>query len=515
MNHEAGETHEEGMRERLKLASDPYRPAYHYLPPSNWMNDPNGTFFWQGRYHLFYQYNPHEAHHGGRTGTIHWGHTVSENLVDWEDLPIALTPTPDGPDMDGCFSGTAFAGPGGVPTIIYHGVPGGICLATSTDDMLVHWEKHPANPVILTPGPDDPYKVDGAPCGWVEGDTCYAITGNSSHDAFDGREPDRAYLFKSDDMAHWEYMHPFYEGGVYTERGEDCAVPDFFPLGDKHVLLFASHRRGPHYYVGSYADNKFIPEHHRRMAFGETNFTARPGILNECQTLLDDNNRRILFTRISEARYGCVQRASGWAGIMALPSVLSLAADNHLLVEPVPELESLRSEHQHIADLAIAPDSIVPLDPVTGNRLEIRAVFEWDDAEEFGLVVCCSPGGEEQTQIRFNANPNHYYRREIPPLRELILDVTRSSTRPDINNRESQRCHAAHVAGEPVELRVFIDRSVVEVFVNGGRYYLAKRIYPARPDSVGVRVFARGGKATLRSLDAWQMKAIWPLDENG
>jgi beta-fructofuranosidase len=100
-------------------------------------------------------------------------------------------------------------------------------------------------------------------------------------------------------------------------------------------------------------------------------------------------------------------------------------------------------------------------------------------------------------------------------LRELVLDVTRSSTRPDINNRESQRCHAAHAAGEPVELRVFIDHSVVEVFVNGGRYYLAKRIYPARPDSVGVRVFARGGKATLRSLDAWQMKAIWPLDENG
>ncbi|MDP7399816.1 MAG: hypothetical protein QF541_23325 [Lentisphaeria bacterium] len=56
---------------------------------------------------------------------MHWGHTVSENLVDWVDLPIALTPTPDGPDMDGCFSGTAFVGPGGVPTIIYHGVPGG------------------------------------------------------------------------------------------------------------------------------------------------------------------------------------------------------------------------------------------------------------------------------------------------------------------------------------------------------------------------------------------------------
>ena len=58
---------------RLKLASDPYRPAYHFLAPHNWLNDPNGTIFWKGRYHLFYQHNPYGAYHGGATGTIHWG----------------------------------------------------------------------------------------------------------------------------------------------------------------------------------------------------------------------------------------------------------------------------------------------------------------------------------------------------------------------------------------------------------------------------------------------------------
>jgi beta-fructofuranosidase len=99
----------------------------------------------------------------------------------------------------------------------------------------------------------------------------------------------------------------------------------------------------------------------------------------------------------------------------------------------------------------------------------------------------------------------------MPPLRELVLDVTRSSTGSDVLNRESQRCHVRHPARGPLELHVFIDRSVVEVFVNDGRCDLAKRIYPARHDSVGVHVFAIGGSATLRSLDAWQIGAVWPL----
>jgi beta-fructofuranosidase len=145
--------------ERIPLADDPHRPAYHYLPPCKWMNDPNGTIYWKGCYHLFYQHNPDGPWHGN----IHWGHASSEDLVHWTDHPISLAPGPDGPDRDHCYSGAAFVNAEGVPTHIYHGVPDGICLATSTDDLLLEWEKHPANPIIPDPGPGGEYVVRGAP----------------------------------------------------------------------------------------------------------------------------------------------------------------------------------------------------------------------------------------------------------------------------------------------------------------------------------------------------------------
>ncbi|MBI2941927.1 MAG: glycoside hydrolase family 32 protein [Chloroflexi bacterium] len=485
------------------------------------MNDPNSTIYWQGRYHVFYQYNPDGAYHGN----IHWGHASSADLVHWTDHPIALAPTPGGPDRDHCYSGAAFVNKEGVPTFIYHGVPDGICLATSQDDLLVNWEKHPANPIIPNPAPSDEFQIGGAPCAWVEVDTYYAVTGNSI--CF----PDRAYLFTSKDLARWEYLHPFYEGGFFTDGGtEDCGCPDFFPLGNKHVLLFTSHRRGAQCYVGTYANHRFVPERHVRFAFGEW---GRPGIFCEGLTLLDGKGRRILFGRLHEARYGYIQRASGWAGMLALPIVLSLSDDGNLLMEPAPELEVLRRERVHLSDIPLGPDSTVPLAGLGGDRLEIRAVFEWGDAEEFGVKVCCSPDGEEQTLIRVNKNPWARYRpatgatsggesvtarpitgRDTPNpramRRELILDVTRSSVNPEVSDRESQQCTVVLSDGQPLELRVFVDRSVVEVFADN-RHYLAKRIYPARPDSLGVQVFALGGSATLRSLDAWQMAAIWPV----
>jgi beta-fructofuranosidase len=494
--------------QRLRFASDPYRPAYHFLAPSCWMNDPNGTIFWKGRYHLFYQYNPHGAY----WASPYWGHAVSTDLVHWADLPPALAPERNHADEAGCFSGTAFADRDGTVSVIYYGNPHGICIARSRDDMLVQWEKHPANPVIPHPTHGEEYRVYD-PCAWLEGDTYYALSGSITPARplgaqTDGR--DVAYLFSSKDLTHWDYLHPFYEGGRFTAGGEDCAVPQFFPFGDKHMLLFASHSWGAQCYVGDYRDHRLYPLQHKRLV--NRTGAGRIGVFNEGLSLLDGAGRRILFGRISEGRYGHVQRASGWSGIFALPMLLSLDGSGELRMEPVPELVTLRRYPLHATDVRLESGKRIAIEGASGDRMEIRALFEWEDAEEFGLRLACSGCREEETLIRFNTNPNkkNTPADKIGEQREVVLDTTRSSTNTDACARESQSRDINLPYGEPVELRVFLDRSVVEVFVNS-REYLAKRIYPSHPQGQVVELFAVGGRATARSVDVWRMEAIWPV----
>ena len=470
---------------RQPMAADPYRPLFHFSAPANYLGDPNGTIFWKGKYHLFYQYNPDGAFDNSKR--MHWGHAVSEDLVHWSDLPIALTPTPGGPDRRGCWSGGAVNN-NGVPTLIYYGHPEGNCIATS-DDNLITWEKHPANPVIPYPPEEDSWRPFD-PCAWQEGGTWYSLSGGKLDSA-----GDTAFLCQSKDLVHWEYMHPFYISELDKAPESDCAVPDFFPLGDRYMLLFASHERGVQYYIGCYANHRFFPDLHGRMNFGD--FGVESGHLCAGFTLLDGMNRRIFFGWIPEGRREIVQRAAGWAGIMSLPRILSLSDDGTLEIAPVPELAVLRGNYRQLTYLSISPDTAIPLEGINGDCLEILATFEMGTAEALGITVCCSPDEDEQTLIFYDRADKC-----------LVLDTNRSSVNPDVVSHGVQRGPLELAADEPLALHIFVDRSVIEVFANN-RQCLTKRIYPARKDSRGVQLFARGGRARLMSIDVWNMASIW------
>ena len=469
---------------------DPYRPEYHFLPPANWMNDPNGVIQWEGQYHLFYQYNPN----GPFWGTIHWGHAVSADLVHWTDLPIALAPTPGGPDEGGCWSGCA-VDDGGIPTLIYTGVyPQRPCVATSDDDLLT-WEKYAGNPVIAEPpeGLDVVGFRDHSV--WREADVWYQVIGSGIKDVGGA-----ALLYRSPDLIHWEYLHPLLVGDkgpddpVWTRTMWEC--PDFFSVGDKYVLVISAlgtkGNQDPYtlYFVGTYADHTFVPEVVRRLDFGDALFYAP-------QTFLDARGRRIMWGWVREGRSDESQRAAGWAGTMSLPRILSLRSDGLLGVEPAPELEMLRGEHRRFADVAVMPTSAVPLDGVRGDCLEIIAEFEPGGAEEFGLTVCRAPDGVEETRILYDSVGGR-----------LIVDRERSSLSPDVDSGVHEGPLDLY-PGEPLSLHVFLDRSVIEVYANG-RACLTSRVYPSRPDSLGLALFARGGTAHLTSLDIWQLTSIWP-----
>lgn len=472
---------------REQVARDPHRPQYHFVPPANWMNDPNGLIQWQGQYHLFYQYNPH----GPFWGTIHWGHAMSPDLVHWQHLPIALSPTPGAADEDGCWSGCA-VDDNGVPTLIYSGARNGVqrtCLATSTDNLLT-WEKHLGNPVIPDP-PNLDLVAYRDHCVWREDGTWYQVIGAGINGV-----GGTVLLYRSYDLRRWEYLHPLLIGDVQQQEplwsGSMWECPSFFPLGDKHVLLVSvwdkERLHYTAYFVGTYADHRFFPERVGKFDFGDHHFYAP-------QTMLDDQGRRIVFGWIQEARSVEAQKRAGWSGVMSLPREVSLRSDGTLHVAPVRELQQLRGAHDRWTDLPI--DQTPALLPnIRGDALEIIAEIDPGDAAEVGIKVRAAVDGSEETIIAYDRINNR-----------LLINRQRASLAHDTQQHEQGGLLVLAV-DEPLRLHVFIDRSVIEVFANGC-VCLTSRVYPRHPESLGVGVFASSGTAQLRVLDMWSMRSIW------
>ncbi|MBD3176810.1 MAG: hypothetical protein GF320_16650 [Armatimonadia bacterium] len=450
---------------RLQLLEDPHRPAYHFAAPEGYCFpfDPNGAIFWNGRYHLCYIYQDGGVHH--------WGHVSSTDLLHWRHHPPALTVAPGDPDR-GIFSGNCFINKDGQATILYHGLEVGNCIATSSDTQLDTWTKLSSNPIVPHPPADAPFS-SWDPHGWLEGDTYYAIFGGT-----------RASIFKARTLDDWEYVGDLLAHTVEgVDLREDISCADFFRLGDKHVLVCISHRLGCRYFTGEWRDEQFYPEVHERMSWVDNAYFAP-------ESLVDDRGRRIMWAWIFDGRTEKTYRRSGWSGTMSLPRVLTLRDDGRLGMEPIEELDRLRYNGVTVGDVDVPSDGLVLLEDVQGSCIEIDLEMA-SDAPRFGLEVCRSPRGEERTRV--------YYDREAG---ELAIDTRASSLGEGPKSVEAGPLELG--PGEALELRVYIDKSVVEVFANG-RQAVMRRIYPTRADSVGVALFAEGGAATARGVRSWEM----------
>ena len=478
-----------------QLSSDPYRPIYHYVNPEGRLNDPNGLCYWQGRYHLFYQAYPPED------PRQHWGHAVSDDLVHWTDLPLAIYPGIE----EACYSGSALVEEDRV-IAIYHGTRAGNMVAVSDDPLLLNWEKVPGNPVIPMVEPDPmgrPYRVYD-PCIWKEDDGYYSLSGSYWDGPIFGDCRMVQHLFFSQDLTRWVYLGPFVDRDIYTSAGEDAAVPYFWPIGDKHILIFASHQRGSQYLLGDYdaLHHKFKPFAHGRFNFG----SIQPGGVHAPSATPDGRGGIYVIHNINAGK-----PTEGWDGIMSMVRLLTLSDDGTVAIEPVHTVESLRYAHRHVGETAMPANREVVLEGIGGNSIELAVEVEPQDAREVSVNVLRSGDGDELTSIRFYrrghlATAEHSRRGDR--MDAVAIDTSRSSVLPDVMARSEEVAPFKLREGEPLRLRVFIDKSVVEVFVNG-RQCLALRVYPGREDSIGVSVRAQGSDATLRSLDAWQMKSIW------
>jgi beta-fructofuranosidase len=479
--------------ERRRLSADPHRPLYHFLPPANWMNDPNGLIQWRGQYHMFYQCNPYHPYFGD----MHWGHAVSPDLVHWNDLPIALEPTPGAADHFDCFSGCAVDA-AGVPTLVYTGIseyPTGHrnrypvpltaqvqCIATGDDELLT-WRRYAGNPVITAPAELDLVGFRD-PFVWREKGRWQALVGAGIRGVGGS-----VLRYRSDDLRRWDYAGPLVSSGQ-IESGEMWECPNFFPRGEQHVLIVSSYPpRAVRHLTGAYDGNAFTPRS-KGLLHGEGCFYAP-------QTFRDARGRRLMFGWLPEGRTIDAQRRAGWAGVMSLPQVLSPGPSGGPWVEPAPEVDTLRKQNWQWRGSLTRETPAAWLNEVQGDCLEIiLRVEQSPDAGVWGLTLRRSPDGVEETRIEYE-----------PVSRLLRIDRQRASLDP-----ETDRSDATLVLDGSEnavrELRVFLDRSVIEVYT-GGRC-LTSRIYPTRLDSLGVGLIHDAASLSIRALDIWTLGRIWP-----
>jgi len=458
-------------------SQDIHRPTYHFLPAANWMNDPNGVIQWKGRYHLFFQYNPDGAYHAN----MHWGHAVSDDLVHWEELPIAIAPTPNSPDQAGIWSG-CMVDDGGIPTAIYTGVNDDYsrqvqCLAFGNEDLL-RWTKHSGNPVLSEiPAHCFQSRDFRDPFVWRADDGWY-MTLSGHINGVGGA----ALLYRSDDLRDWQYLHPLFVGDS-ARHGYNFECVNFFPLGEKWVMIISSMFDGGGAtvlaLVGRYKNQRFFPE-------SETVYDAGYGYAP--LTHVDDQGRRLIWAWLREGRSVDQQRAAGWSGVQAIPRVLSLDERNRLCSEPVPELKALRGAHHHFSGADLGAGVL----PISGLALDIEVEFDASQSETCGIELARSPDGREKVAITYDASSE-------------ALRVTRQYA-GEVGELDSEAQGLAHRldAGENLRLRILLDGSVIEVIAND-RARVTSRFYPSEATSQGLRVI---NPAAAISLDVWEMASI-------
>ncbi len=470
---------QQALRERL--ADDPHRPGYHLTAPAHWLNDPNGLIQYDGTYHLFYQYNPGGPFHG----SIHWGHATSDDLLTWTDQPVALAPDPDGPDRDGCWSGCAVVDDDGTPTILYTGGRGRDqlpCLATAANEELTGWNRDPRNPIIETVPVDPPLlETDNWAaefrdhCVWQADGVWYHLIGAGLEDG-----GGVVLLYRGESLDSWEYVGPLLSG-EYNRPFTVWECPELLEF-DGRQLLHVSNYETVRYVVGT-ADLEapdFAVEHEGIIDHG---------CLYAPQSLETDNGRQLMWGWLKPDRTVDAQWDAGWSGCFSLPRELSLDAEGRLRQHPAGELRELRDRHVAV-ETTLADGDFTELS-LSGNCYELSLTAECDPDATLELGVFESPARSERTTIRYDGTA-------------VGVDRSESSHSHEIGTDEQR----VDVPGETLDLQVFVDGSVLELFING-RECLTCRVYPTRRDADGVSLSAVGGDVVVE-LDGWELLPTFP-----
>jgi beta-fructofuranosidase len=407
-------------------------------------------------------------------------------MIHWQDHPIALFPEDGSGDAMGCWSGCIVADEG-VPSALYTGFVSPeetpVMLARAEDPGLSRWTKSPHNPVIGAP-PNGVIQTDFRdPYVWREGELWKMVMGAGMENG-----ESSVLLYQSENLVDWEYCGVLFERKVDSVRMWEC--PNFFQLGDHYVLMVSlfPNAKGVYYYVGDYDGNTFTP-------ITEGYFDAGPSLYAPHVRCFPDG-RTILFGWLMEQRTDVAIETAGWAGVQSIPRELTLDVEGHLVSKPIAESLSLRHQGQAFTDLVLEVGKAEVL-PVHGRHLELDLVME-PSGGGVNLGVLASPEDEEVTWIRLD------FEKHL-----LILDTTQSSLSGELRTG-LQTIALPEKRGAEIALKVFVDGSVIEAWVDG-RVALTGRAYPTQPDAHRLILLAQSEETCIKTLEVWELEAIWPV----
>ncbi|ONM12534.1 invertase cell wall4 [Zea mays] len=481
------------------------RTAYHFQPAKNWQN---GPMYYNGMYHLFYQYNPHGALWG--VGNLSWGHSVSGDLVNWAALDTALDPTSPF-DANGCWSGSATILPGGTPAILYTGIDANgeqvqnvAFPRDPADPLLRRWDKPGYNPVIPLPADVPGDKFRDPSTAWLGRDGLWRVAVSA-----EVRGVASTLVYRSADFLRWERAPA--AAPLHASRAAGMVeCPDLFPVkeegddgdgqgldasasgaGLRHVLkLSVMDTLQDYYMVGRYDDaaDAFVPAEPergddvrgwRRLDYGHTfprklwldedGKQLRQWPVEEIETL---RRKRVVLRRGTALATGGMNEIVGVAGSQAD-------------VEVAFKVSSLAGAE------ALDPNWLLDPQKLCGEK----GASVPGGVGPFGLIVMASSDLREHTAVFFRAFRYH----------------GRSSTRAGVYKPPYGGFVDVDVEEhETINLRTLIDHSVVESFGADGRMCITARVYPEHAETSNNHMFVfNNGTGTVEvyKLEAWELAA--------
>ncbi|MDP2889499.1 MAG: glycoside hydrolase family 32 protein [Bacteroidota bacterium] len=452
-----------------------HRPQFHFTPEKNWHNDPNGLVYYDGEYHLFYQYNPF----GNEWGYMHWGHAVSTNLVNWEHLPIALFPDNDSKDKDSC---TAFSGSGLVDhnnvtglqkgdektiLLFYTSQKCGQRLAYSNDKGRT-WLKYEKNPIIAFDETDD---ARDPKVLWHEPSKQYVMVLYRRPNNDDKQKGISFYTSKN--LIDWEYKNHivgFYECPDLVE------LPVNRRADDKKWVLFDGDGS---YLIGLFDGEKFISETPKLQSDFGANYYATQTWSN----IPESDGRTIQIAWMKGAEFPGMP----FNGQMTFPCELSLKKyleGIKLTRKPVKEIELL-----HLKGDVYENKNLIPginknlLSSVKGDCFHIIGSFRIKTADSFGFVVRLDKKNNG-TEIMYNVKTN------------------------------TLSCLGKSAIVEPVDgiikLEILLDRTSLEIFANDGKVAMSSSFTSTEKKADGIFLFNIGGEILVEKLEVYPMKSMYP-----